>query len=219
MPDVRDAGVAETVRAWVGRRAAADAQMQPAAAARNVRPDEIPDPDETPELLAVLTRQHDHVTAMSKQLQTIPAYGKGATDDQLRLRVSIIDMMRTELSRHESAEQEHLWPAVRRHLPDGDERADTALGQEQDGKDTLAALARTDPASDEHRSLVEQLISQLRAHVAFEDKVFLTLRDATDEDTRRELGKKIVQAYHAAPNRARPRTPRCKGKPTPDEES
>lgn len=181
------------VEQWVAERVAQDPQMRSAAAARSLHVGESRGPDGAHELLAVLTRQHDHLTALGKRLGAIPAYG--ASDEQVQQRAAIIDLIRDVASRHESAERRYLWPAVRTHLADGDARADAALAQEQQSNDTLAALATAAPDSDEHGRLAEQLISQLRAHVAYEDKVFLDLRDATDEQIRSELGEQFLQAY------------------------
>jgi hypothetical protein len=62
----------QSVLDWVKRRAAADAQMQAAALART--PDEPANTvdDEEPDLVDLLTRDHNRVDALLEELATIP---------------------------------------------------------------------------------------------------------------------------------------------------
>ena len=159
-------------------------------------------------MTTVLTRDHNQVNAMLEQLETIPGRRKGGTTAQQAQRKSIVDMITVALSRHESAEQEYLWPAVRRELSDGRELAAQALAQEHDGKETLTALGRLAPDTDEFDQLVEQLVLVARRHVAFEDRVFLRLRDAMDESARFRLGRKLRLAEKVAPTRPHPHAPK-----------
>lgn len=197
-PPHEDPTTKDSVHRWIKERAAADVQMQQAASRRTAEPGEIRDPEGNHDVLAVLTRQHDQVTALVKQIETIPAHKKGASSAQVEQRASIIDLIAVALSRHESAEEQHLWPLVRRCLPDGDERADEALAQEQEGKETLAALGKTEPASDKFDNLVEKLITQLNRHVAFEDRIFLALLSAVSESDREDVGERVLERQGGA---------------------
>lgn len=204
-----------SVRDWMALRAASDPQMQAAAARRTPTSGANADPDRSRDVLAVLSRQHNQVNALVKQLQVLPTHGSGASPTQLDLRATLIDLIRDLLVRHEAAERKHLWPAVRASLPDGDERADRALQQEEEGDRTLSALVDATPASDAHDELVQQLISQVRAHVAFEDKVFLDLLTVTDEPTRQQWGERLLGAFEGSPmsrSATKPRTNRPKEK-------
>lgn len=186
---------AGSVRRWIEQRAAADPQMQAAAARRTPSPGAINDPDDNHDALTVLTRQHNQVNALVKQLQTVPGHSSGGSAAEVGQRATIVDMIRDRLTRHEAAEEQHLWPAVAKLLPDGEKRASQAREQEQAGNRTLADLGQTEPASDDYDDLVQQLIAGIRQHVAFEDKVFLDLLSCTDEPTRQQLGEHLLAAY------------------------
>ena len=198
----------KTVRDWIAARVAADEQLRTAAAKRTAEPDEPEGPDVSQDVTAVLTRQHNQIEALQKQLAALPGHRKGGTAADLAKRKSIVDLMTTRLARHEAAEEVHLWPAVRAVLPDGNRWADGALRQEQEGNETLAALGPLDPDTDEFDDLVEQLISQLRKHVAYEARVFLLLSDTMPEDEREKLGKKVASASRRGPARPRRSAPR-----------
>jgi Hemerythrin HHE cation binding domain len=190
---------------WVKRRAAADAPMQAAARARDAAPGE-PQRDDT-DIVSVLTRQHDQVAALMKQLKTIPGVTKGGSAVQQSRRASIADMVAVELSRHEAAEEEQFWPWVRSVLGDGDGLADTAARQEQEGKDLLAALAKADASEERFDELVEELEKAARKHVAFEDRVLLKLCGAASPEDRAAAGERFLRAQRHAPARPHRRAP------------
>jgi Hemerythrin HHE cation binding domain len=170
----------ESVHVWIAARAAADGQMREAAARRTAEP--APPQAEDPEnpkaqefsrdMTVVLTRQHNQVRALLQQLQALPSHKTGGTAEDLAARKSIVDMITVRLSRHETAEEKYLWPTVRQALDDGDDLADRALSQEQEGTDTLARLGKLEPDTDEFDEHVEQFVAQLRKHVAYEGQVF-----------------------------------------------
>jgi len=182
----------ESVLAWMKARAAADGPMRAAAERRTAEP---PEPEDgADDALSVLGRQHNQVNVLLKQLQALPSHGTGGSPADASARKSIVDMIAVRLSAHETIEEEHFWPTVRKALPDGDQYADTALQQEREGKDTLTALDRLDPGTREFDEHVEQLISQLRQHVAFEDLVFLKMGQTLDQEELGRLGRKLRSA-------------------------
>ena len=200
----------ETVRQWIRARVAADAPMRKAAEQRTAEPSESAEELST-DVLDVLGRDHNMVRALVKQLSAIPSHATGGTAEDESQRKSMVDMITVRLSRHEAAEEELLWPAVRKVLPDGDQWADGALAQEQEGKDTLTALGKLEPDSDEFDSLVEQLTALLRKHVAYEEEVFLRLRAAMPASEREKLGKRVARASKQAPARPHRQAPKEPG--------
>jgi hypothetical protein len=197
----------ESVHEWIRARAAADAAMRRAAEQRTAEPAEPGSEDASHDVVMVLTREHNQVRALVQQLSALPSHKAGGSPADLSRRKSIGDMITVRLSQHESAEQEYLWPAVRKVLPDGDRWADGALDQEQEGKETLTALGRLGPDSDDFDSGVEQLVAQLRKHVAYEEQVFLRLREAMPGGDREKLGKRLLAARKKAPTRPHKRAP------------
>jgi hemerythrin-like domain-containing protein len=196
-----------TVEEWMRRRVAADAAMRRAGEERTAIPPPMEAEDETDEVVSVIGWQHNQVKYLQEQLETIPGVRKGGDEAKQQQRVSIVDMIRMRLSRHETAEEEHFWPAVRRHLEGGDELAEKALAQEQEGKDILQALTGVSGGEDRFDELVEELVGALRKHVAHEDYVLLRFEQEVPEDVRSELGQKFRQAYGHAPTRPHPHAP------------
>jgi len=214
-PPASKPDAAEVVHAWLRRRAQGDPQMLAAAQARTASPGPVRDPEGSTDVLDVLTRQHDQVTALVKQLDTIPGRSKGGTPAQASERESIVDLITRALAVHETSEEQHLWPRVREVLPDGDDWAAGGRDQEQQATETLAALANGNPQTEEYDQLVETLMSQLHKHVAYEDRLFLRLREALDDDERARLGERVLAAQRAVPDGPHPRPADREGHPEP----
>jgi hypothetical protein len=218
-PPHRNPTSSEPVLDWIAARAAADRQMQDAAARRTAEPEppkaEDPQNPEAEQLsrdvTVVLTRQHNQVRALLEQLQALPSHKTGGSAADLSARKSIVDMITIRLSQHETTEEKYLWPTVRKAVKDGDALADEALGQEQEGTQTLTELGGLAPDTDRFDECVEQLVAQCRKHVAYEEKVFALLRDALPDDQRERLGRRMEAATAKASTRPRRRAPRQPG--------
>jgi Hemerythrin HHE cation binding domain len=196
----------QTVLDWIAARVAADRPMRDAAARRTAEPE--PPKSEDPEagefsrdVTVVLTRQHNQVRALLKQVQALPSHKTGGTAQDLSARKSIVNMITVRLAKHATAEAKYLWPTVRKAFPDGDALADHAARQEQESKDTLIALGKLDPNTDDFDEGVERLVAQLRKHVAYEAQMFTRLREALPDSERGRLGRHIEAAVKAGPMR------------------
>ncbi|MFH9981065.1 hemerythrin domain-containing protein [Streptomyces sp. NPDC017179] len=186
-------------RRWLRRRAVTDRGMRQAAEQWSARPKGERAPGDVHELTAVLTRDHDRVTGLLKQLKAIPGVTKGGTGADLARRESVVALIAQALESHEPAEQAHLWPAVRGGLDTGDRLADQAVDQENEAIGTLTALRGTSPDSEEFDELAERLESRMRRHVAFEDAVFARLRENLPQEDRERLGADVVGTWQSAP--------------------
>jgi hemerythrin-like domain-containing protein len=196
----------DSVLRWIKVRVERDAPMRQAGQQRDALPGAVRTEGEH-DVVDVLTRDHNRVNAMLEEMSTIPGKVKGGSAAQLSARKSIVDMITVALSQHEAVEERYLWPAVRELLPDGDHWADTALSQEREGKDILAALGDLDGDDDRFDELVEMLTLAARTHVAFEDSLFLLLRQQMSQERRRELGSDVEKTKSRAPTRPHPHAP------------
>jgi hemerythrin-like domain-containing protein len=203
----------DPVAAWLKARVAADEQMRTALRQRTAEPPEI-DPElerESHDAVSVLGRQHGQVRYLLKQLQALPSHTTGGSPEQMSARKSVVDMITVRLAEHETIEEEHFWPMVRKTLRGGDLLTDKALEQEQQGKDTLTELGRLDPDSRKFDELVERLVAQLRQHVAYEDLVFKEVRETVPADDLERLGEKLLSAMKTAPTRPHKHAPKRPG--------
>ncbi|EID56043.1 hemerythrin domain-containing protein [Saccharomonospora xinjiangensis] len=152
------------------------------------------------DLIDVITEDHRQVELVFEQLED-PRVEPGR-------RKELVDHVIAELVRHSVAEEQHVYPAARRHLHDGDEIADHEIAEHAEVErlmKRLEGLDATEPAFD---SLVRELIDSIRHHVEEEERDLLPkLRAVCDEQELRELGEKVIEAKRTAPTRPHPAAP------------
>lgn len=160
----------------------------------------------------VLARDHAEVKQMLAQLEQGATSGAGAGDEQLIQRKKLAEQLVIEESRHEAAEEMYFWPAVREHLPDGGELADTAIGQEREAKEMLAKLEKVEADDPEFEKLLTDFIRAGRKHIDYEEfQVWPWLRTALTEQQAEELGEKLADGKKTAPTRPHPHAPASPG--------
>jgi len=201
------------------KRAASDPALRTAWAVHPVVPPAAPEPDESGEsddgaaaaddVVNVIGREHGVLRQLQQQLQTLPGATSGGTPDDLRRRVEALAALRDRLDAHEATESSVFWPAVRERLQDGEALAAHGLDQERAAERLFARLYSEDaPAesSADYDELISDLVSALRKHLAFEDKVLSRTYDALSEQERVELGRRFKAARQTNGNaRARSR--------------
>jgi hypothetical protein len=160
----------------------------------------------------VLAQDHAEVKQMLIQLElgTIRQGGVGA--EQLTQRKKLAQQLVIEESRHEAVEEMYFWPAVREYLRNGDELADTAIGQEDEGKEVLDKLDKLDAGDPEFERLLAEFIRAGREHIDYEEtQVWPGLRAALTAEQSQEIGSKMEAGKKTAPTRPHPRTPSSPG--------
>lgn len=156
----------------------------------------------------VLRADHATVEQMLAALETSPGRSAGAGSTVLAARKQVAQRLVIDSSKHEAAEEQYFWPAVRERLSDGGALADQAIAQEQEARQVLARLDKLDADNDEFDQLITDFIPAARAHIEFEEtRVWPALRDALSSEEARELGQKLSQAKKRGPTRPHPHIP------------
>jgi hemerythrin-like domain-containing protein len=160
----------------------------------------------------VLARDHAEVKQMLTQLEAGAVRQGGAGTEQLAQRKKLAEQLVIEESKHEAVEEMYFWPAVREHLAGGDELADTAIAQEQEGKEVLDKLGKLDAGHPEFEKLLTEFIRAGREHIDYEEtQVWPGMRAALTEQQAEELGGKLEAGKKTAPTRPHPHTPATPG--------
>lgn len=165
-----------------------------------------------PSAFEVLAKDHQEVKDMLAELEKGPTAASGATADQLALRKKMAQQLVIEESKHEAVEEMYFWPAVREHLEDGDDLANQAQQQEQEGKEILDKLDKAAADDGDFESLLATFAKDGREHIAFEEtRVWPPMRAAISAEQAEELGSKLETAKKTAPTRPHPHTPASPG--------
>ena len=165
-----------------------------------------------PSAFEVLAKDHEEVKRMLSELELGPTAVTGATSDQLALRQKMVEQLVIEESKHEAVEEMYFWPAVRSHLTDGDELANQAQDQEQQGKFILDRLGKLLPEDKEFEDQIAHFITVGRAHIEFEETaIWPALLLALTAEEAADLGRELEEAKKTAPTRPHPNTPSSPG--------
>lgn len=112
------------------------------------------------------------------------------------------------LTMHEVAEEEVVYPAVRRWVDGGSELADARLTEERAGKELLAAMERMEIGSQEFRDSLQALKTATLGHAASEEaEVFPALQASVAPEKLRSLAFAYAMAKAVAPTHPHPGVP------------
>jgi len=155
-----------------------------------------------------LASDHAEVKHILTQLELAGMRQGVFTAEQQAQRTRLAEQLVIEESRHEAIEEMHFWPAVREHLTNGDDMADTAIAQEEEGKEMLGKLGKLDAGTPEFEKLLADFARSARSHINYEEiHVWPRFRTALTKEQANELGSKLENAKKTAPTRPHPRTP------------
>ncbi|WP_327038195.1 hemerythrin domain-containing protein [Micromonospora maris] len=138
-------------------------------------------------IAATIAEEHQQLLALTHRLVEPgpdPAHGR--------------EILVAALSRHLSAEEQYLLPAVRQALPDADEPVAKVLAGD------TALLMALRGLTDDRLAMVAQLVE---THVTAVDALVQRLCDAATEEELVRLGNRLEIAEEAAPTRPHPGVP------------
>ena len=161
-----------------------------------------------PDVFQVLKKDHDEVKAMLAQLEAGPKASTGATPEQLMFRKQALDAVIIEQSKHEAAEQQVFWPAVKQLGPDGVRVAEIGLEQEAEADKLLADLDKLNADDEGFEEQVIAFSADARAHIAYEEAhAWPLLKASIGDEEAQLLGSQITEAKKLAPTRPHPHIP------------
>ncbi|MGH3980889.1 MAG: hemerythrin domain-containing protein [Pseudonocardiaceae bacterium] len=106
------------------------------------------------DVITVLTDDHRAVDQAFQELES----GNGSPEH----RRALADHVIAGLVRHSVAEEQHVYPAARRSLPNGDEIADHEISEHVEAEQTMKQLDGLDPTDPRFDERLSQLISSVR---------------------------------------------------------
>ncbi|MGW6897542.1 hemerythrin domain-containing protein [Streptomyces sp. NPDC054919] len=121
----------------------------------------------------------------------------------------LVDEVTIELVRHSVAEEQYLYPAVRKHVEDGGAAlADKEIAEHAEVEKLMKKLEQMRVDDAQFHPTLQQLMDDVNAHVRDEEgQVFPRLRQACTPEALGDLGDKIRRAKAMAPTRPHPSAP------------
>ncbi|MBP8537656.1 hemerythrin domain-containing protein [Streptomyces sp. MK37H] len=149
--------------------------------------------------MTAMPEQHDVVdllTADHRAVRDLFEVYRTTTDPELRRQ--LVDRMTVAVVRHSVAEEVHLYPTVRKALPNGDRIADEEIEELTEAERILSDLDAVDPRDRRFDPLVRELMDVVSMHIrGEEDLVFPELRERLTPEERMALGLRVGEAAAA----------------------
>jgi hemerythrin superfamily protein len=155
-----------------------------------------------PDVVDILTADHREMTSLLASI---------ASEGSAERRRDLADTVIAELVRHSVAEEMHVYPAMRKHLPEGDKAVEHDTEEHKELETLLKKLEKADAGSDEFQQVVRKLQEVLADHVKDEEQEqFPQLREYIPADDLVEMGGQVEKAKEIAPTRPHPHSPNTK---------
>ena len=148
----------------------------------------------------VLAEDHEEIRQALAELEKGPTAATGASEDQLMLRMIMTEELILEEAKHEEIELTYIWPAVRGHIPGGDQLADRSVCAEIEIVALLAELNQLDVSQPQFERLLSAFTRAAREHFDFEERqVWPRLRSALTAKAADALAGRVLAARQAVP--------------------
>jgi hemerythrin superfamily protein len=155
--------------------------------------------DSQTDVVDVLVSDHRDVTALLGEVRTV-------RDPEMRR--DLMDTAISELVRHAVAEEMYVYPAMRKHLPDGEKAVEHDIEEHKDLERTMKKLEAAEVGSAEFEQGLGRLEALLADHVQDEEsEQFPELRRRIPREELVELAEKVETAKKLAPTRPHPGAP------------
>ena len=153
----------------------------------------------TEDVIDILTEDHRDVTALIGEIWSVrdPMIRRDLTDTAI-----------SELVRHAVAEEMYVYPAMRKHLADGEKAVEHDIEEHQQLERAMKELEGADVSSAEFDAALRRLETLLANHVRDEEQEqFPELRLRIPQEELTELAGKVQTAKKLAPTRPHPGAP------------
>lgn len=151
-----------------------------------------------PSVVAQLLKDHEEVKALFSKFDTA---GTGSWPE-------LFCELTNNLVRHEVAEEEVVYPEVRKSLPGGKALAEARIAEQAEAEKLLDSMEKMDTDSSEFAVSLAKLRDAVLEHATKEEQtVFTPLAQAVEPDKLEELGKRYDKAKALAPTHPHPHAP------------
>jgi len=151
------------------------------------------------DVVDVLTSDHRQVTELLGRIQTAADHAE---------RRDLADVVIAELVRHSVAEEMFVYPAMREHLPDGEQAVEHDKQEHKELELTMKELEGLDAKDSRFDELVGQLSRILDDHVQDEEhEQFPQLRARVPREQLVQMATNVEAAKKVAPTRPHPGAP------------
>jgi hemerythrin superfamily protein len=157
------------------------------------------DPTTTQDVVDLLTTDHHEVLDLLEEIKT------STVPDRRR---ELADVVIGELVRHSVAEEMFVYPAMRRHLPDGDAAVEHDVGEHKELEQLMKEWEVAEAGDPDFDRVLRELEEVLRDHIQDEEsEQFPQLRTHIPHEELVGMAERVEAAKKVAPTRPHPLAP------------
>jgi len=152
-------------------------------------------------VIDVLVTDHREVEQLFAEFEAL-------TPQEHDRRRTVSEQAVIELVRHAIAEEMYVYPAIRKHLPNGDEIAEHEISEHSEAEVTMKRIEKYKADDPKLETEMRELMRVIRHHVQEEEAdIFPRLAAAMDRAELEELAGKVQAAKKVVPTRPHPAAP------------
>jgi hemerythrin superfamily protein len=145
--------------------------------------------------------EHDH-----REVEQMFAEFEQATDKKEK--EALRDKIIIELVRHSEAEEQAVYPTIRKVIDNGDQIIEHEIDEHSKAERIMKELDRMSADDPQFGVLMQQLMSAITEHVQEEEnEVFPQFRSRVDEEELQKLGKTVEALKKVVPTHPHPMAP------------
>ncbi len=150
------------------------------------------------DVVDLLTEQHQRVRRLFSELEDVSGDARRDSFEQLVRLLAV----------HETAEEEVVYPAVRKMVDDGDMLADARTAEEAEAKKALSELEKLGVDHPDFKPQLRSLQQIVLTHAENEEKeIFSELRQSHSREQLETMARGVRAAESFAPTHPHPRGP------------
>jgi hypothetical protein len=155
----------------------------------------------------LVEEQHRLLRGLLDDLERQPAVTERILGGQLRARQELVRTIERTFVQQEAAKHRHLWPVLRRALPDGDTVVHEAIVQCREIEHRLVKLRWFGDRDGAVNDVVAALVDDVRVHLDFEREQLTRLRQHPTEQDLDEVAARMSSRGWVRPTRPHPDLP------------
>ena len=129
-------------------------------------------------------------------------------DMDLDARDELFRELTTTIVRHEVAEEETVYPALRGTGEQGERESDARIDEQSEAEELLRSMEQLDVMSEKFELAFHRLHGAVLQHAQNEEaEAFPLLRSVTTHEDRRQMGERYEHAKQSAPSHPHPHAP------------
>jgi hypothetical protein len=157
--------------------------------------------------VTVLSRQHDELLRLVREVESLPRISLDATGPDLRRLQGLMNELRRCFVVHERMKERYLWPVLRREWPDGDVISRAARGGKRHVEERFVKFRWLSERDPDANQVIDRILAGVEGHIGLESHLLGRMSRSLPSQVLEEIGAKLAGRQFLVPTRPHPDMP------------